>query len=221
MRNFWKSALLIYQVVLDKKVILVGYSGHAYAVADIAIENLYEIIGYTEKSKAQNNPFNLNYIGYENEKDFFDNKKEFGFIIGIGDNRIREGIYNLITSKNLDVTTLISNTASISKSARIANGTFVNRNVSINSLAKIGKNVILNTACVIEHECEISDSVHIGPGTVLAGNVLVGERTFIGANSVIKHGVKIGKDVIVGAGSVVINDIPDGKKIVGNPSRFI
>lgn len=213
--------MLIFQVVLDKKVILIGYSGHAYVVADIAIENQYDIIGYTEKSRAQNNPFNLNYAGYEKELGFFENKKEIGFIIGIGDNFIRERIYNLITSKNLVVTTLISNTASISHTARIASGTFINRNVTINALAKIGQNVILNTACIIEHECEISDSVHIAPGAVLAGNVFVGERTFIGANSVIKQGVKIGKDVVVGAGTVVLSDIPDGKKIVGNPNRYI
>jgi sugar O-acyltransferase (sialic acid O-acetyltransferase NeuD family) len=213
--------LLIFQAVLDKKVILIGYSGHAYVVADIAFENQYEIIGYTEKSRAQNNPFNLNYVGYEREIDFFENKKEAGFIIGIGDNLIREKIYNLITSKDAEIMTLISNTASISKSARIGKGTFVNKNVSINALAKVGSNVILNTACIIEHECEISDSVHIAPGAVLAGNVFVGERSFIGANSVVKQGVKIGKDVIIGAGSVVISDVPDGKKIVGNPSRFI
>ncbi len=207
--------------MLDKKIILIGYSGHAYVVADIAIENQFKIIGYTEKSRVQNNPFNLSYAGYEKELDFFENKKGVGFLIGIGNNSIRERIYNLITSKNLEVTTIICNTASISHSAWIDSGTFINRNVTVNALAKIGKNVILNTACIIEHECEISDSVHIAPGAVLAGNVLVGERTFIGANSVIKQGVQIGKDVIVGAGTVVLFDIPDGKKIVGNPSRFI
>ena len=207
--------------MLDKKIILIGYSGHAYVVADIAIENQYEIIGYTEKSKVQNNPFNLNYAGYEKETDFFDNKNEVGFIIGIGDNSIRESIYNLISSKNVEVITLISNTASISHSARIDSGTFINRNVTINAFAQIGKNVILNTACIIEHECEISASVHIAPGAVLAGNVFVGQRSFIGANSVIKQGVKIGNDVIVGAGTVVVSDIQDGKKVVGNPNRYI
>lgn len=207
--------------MLDKKVILIGYSGHAYVVADIAIENQYEIIGYTEKSRVQNNPFNLSYAGYEKETDFFENKEGVEFLIGIGDNSIRERIYNLITSKNIVVTTLISNTASISHSARIASGTFINRNVTINALAKIGSNVILNTACVIEHECEILDSVHVAPGAVLAGNVFVGQRSFIGANSVIKQGVKIGNDVIVGAGTVVVSDIPDGKKVVGNPNRYI
>jgi acetyltransferase EpsM len=59
--------------VLGNKVILIGYSGHAYVVADIALENQYEIIGYTEKSIVKNNPFNLNYTGYENEIGFFEN----------------------------------------------------------------------------------------------------------------------------------------------------
>lgn len=207
--------------MLDNKIIIIGYSGHAYVVADIAIEKQYQIIGYTEKSKAQNNPFNLNYSGYEREIDFFENKKEAGFIIGIGNNKIREEVYNLIIENNREVLTLISQSANISKTAKIGNGTFVNKNVSINAFANIGKNVILNTACIIEHDCVIGDSAHIAPGTVLAGNVIVGERSFVGANSVIKQGVKIGKDVIVGAGTVVLSDISDGKKIVGNPSRFI
>ena len=213
--------MLIFQVVLDKKVILIGYSGHAYVVADIAIENQYNIIGYTEKSRVENNPFNLPFLGSEQEFNFFHKNEGTNYFLGIGDNHLRERIYFQIEANNAQVSTLISFSASISKSVIIGNGTFVNRNVSINALAKIGKNVILNTACVIEHECEISDSVHIAPGVVLAGNVFVGERSFIGANSVVKQGVKIGKDVIIGAGSVVISDVPDGKKIVGNPIRFI
>ena len=120
--------------MLGNKVILIGYSGHAYVVADIALENQYEIIGYTEKSIVKNNPFNLSYAGYENEIGFFEKHKKVQFIIGIGDNLIRERIYNLITSNSMDVPTLICNDASISKSVRLGMGTFVNRNVSINAL---------------------------------------------------------------------------------------
>ncbi len=207
--------------MLDKKVILIGYSGHGFVVADTAIENQLKLIDYAENSIVQNNPFNLTYIGNENEKDFFEKNKEAIYLIGIGDNTIRESIYNKIIEKQGEILTLISQSASISKTASIGNGAFVNRNVSINSFAKIGKNVILNTACIIEHDCEIADSVHIAPGAVLAGNVTVGEKSFIGANSVVKQGVIIGKDVVVGAGTVVLKNIPDGKKIVGNPSRYI
>ncbi len=207
--------------MLDNKVVLVGYSGHGFVIADTAIENQLDFIGYTDIAKITFNPFHLEYLGTEREYSFFEKNKVSNFLIGIGDNKIREEVYKLILDNNREVLTLISQSANISKTAKIGNGTFINKNVSINAFAKIGNNVILNTACIIEHDCVIGDSAHVAPGAVLAGNVIIGERSFVGANSVVKQGVTIGKDVIIGAGSVVINNIADGKKIVGNPSRFI
>jgi sugar O-acyltransferase (sialic acid O-acetyltransferase NeuD family) len=217
----WKIELLIYRAVLDNKIILVGYSGHGLVVADTAFENNLNVIGYTEKSINELNPFMLEYLGNESSPDFKGWEWNVGFLLGIGDNLLREKIYIQILNKGKKVISLINSTSSISSFAEIGDGVFVNRNVSINAFSKIGNNVLLNTGCVIEHECVIGDSVHIAPGAVLAGNVEIGERTFIGANSVIKQGVKIGKDVVVGAGSVVLNNIPSGKKWVGNPGRFI
>ena len=207
--------------MLGKQVILIGYSGHGYVVADTAIENSYEIIGYTELIPNESNPFKLNYLGNEQDANFMGWDKELNYLIGIGDNIIRETKFNLIKNKGKTVYTLISSSATVSKNVSIGEGTFINKQVSVNALAQIGRNVILNTASIIEHECVISDSVHIATGAVLAGNVFVGERSFVGANAVIKQGVKIGKDVIIGAGSVVLKNVPDGKKIAGNPSRLI
>ncbi len=207
--------------MLENKVVLIGYSGHGYVVADVAIDNNLNLVGYAEKSVLQQNPFNLNYLGSENEIYFFNKNKDSKFLIGIGDNNIRESIFKVLLENDFDIMTLISQHASISNYARIGKGTFINRNVSINALANVGNNVILNTACIIEHGCQISDNVHIAPGAVLAGNVSIGERSFVGANCVIKQGISVGKDVIIGAGTVVLSDIPDGKKLVGNPNRFI
>jgi sugar O-acyltransferase (sialic acid O-acetyltransferase NeuD family) len=207
--------------VSDKNVILVGYSGHGLVVVDTAFENNLNVIGYTEKSINNANPYNLEYLGNESSPNFdlwhLDNE----FVLGIGDNLLREKIYKLIIKKCKKVISLMNTTASISSSASIADGVFINRNVTVNALAKIGMNVILNTGCIVEHECIIENSVHVAPGAVLAGNVTIGERSFIGANAVLKQGVVIGKDVIIGAGTVVLQDIPDNMKIVGNPSRFI
>lgn len=205
----------------DRKIILVGYSGHGLVVADTAFENNLNIIGYTEKSINIANPYKLEYLGDESSLNFDLWDLDVDFILGIGDNMLREKIYNLIIMKGKKVKSLINATASISSFAIIGDGVFINRNVTINAFANIGNNVILNTGCIIEHECEIHDNVHIAPGAVLAGNVKVGQDTFIGANAVVKQGVVIGNNVIVGAGTVVLNDIPDEKKIVGNPYRFI
>jgi acetyltransferase EpsM len=207
--------------VSDKKIILVGYSGHGLVVADTALENNLNLIGYTEKSVNEVNPFKLEYLGDESSLDFKGWDLDVAFILGIGDNILREKIYKHILKNGKKVISLINSTSFISSFASIGEGVFINRNVTINAFATIGNNVILNSGCIIEHECKINENVHVAPGVVLAGNVIVGAGTFIGANAVVKQGVTIGKNVIVGAGTVVINDIPNGKKIVGNPNRFI
>ena len=207
--------------MLDKDLILIGYSGHAFVIAEVAIENGISIMGYSDKEAAVLNPFKLKYLGFEKNQNFIGWHKKSSFILGIGDNYLRQSIAKIIENNQKEIKTVIHSSASISKSSVIGSGTFINRNVSVNALAVIGKNVILNTGCIIEHECVLADAVHIAPGAVLAGNVFIGERSFVGANAVIKQGVVIGKDVIIGAGSVVVKDVQDGKKIVGNPSREI
>ena len=207
--------------MLDKNSILIGYSGHALVIAEAAIENGISIIGYSDKEATILNPFKLEYLGFEKDQDFIGWEKDCSFILGIGDNYLRQRIAKIIANKNKTIKIVIHASASISPSSVIGSGTFINRNVSVNALAVIGENVILNTGCIVEHECVLEDAVHIAPGAVLAGNVYVGERSFVGANAVIKQGIVIGKDVIIGAGSVVIKDVQDGKKIVGNPSREI
>jgi len=207
--------------VLDKKVILIGYSGHAFVVIETALENGFDIIGYSDIEKSESDPYNLTYFGFENNEDFLGWQKEVSFVLGIGDNKLRQNIAHLIKQKGKIIETVVHKTANVSKNAVIGNGSFVNKNVVVNALSVVGKNVILNTGCIIEHECVIGNAVHIAPGAVLAGNVSVGERTFVGANAVIKQGIIIGKDVVIGAGSVIITNIPDGKKVVGNPGRII
>lgn len=207
--------------MLSKTVVLVGYSGHGYSVADIAVENSFNLKYYTDRTKASFNPFKLEYLGFEGDHNFEFWNNGFDFILGIGDNHIRNNIGRLIKSKNCEVLNLVQSQASLSTKLEMGEGNFVARQVVINAFAQIGDYCIINTGAIIEHECKIGDGVHIGPGAVLAGNVSVADNSFIGANSVIKQGVSIGKDVVVGAGSVILNDIPDNMRIVGNPGRKI
>lgn len=201
------------------KTLIIGYSGHAFVVIDAAIKSGKNIIGYSEKNESIKNPFNLNYIGFEEDNDFQGWNKGFDFVLGIGNNLIREKNFRLLNSKQENIKTVFHPSAIIGSNVEIEAGTFIAAGAMINPLAKIGKATIINTGSIIEHECYIGNFTHIAPGAVLAGNVKVGERAFIGANSVIKEGVTIGDDVIVGAGTVVINDILSGNKVVGNPGR--
>jgi acetyltransferase EpsM len=208
--------------VLDKKAIaIIGYSGHAFVVAEILIEQGFTLDFYIDKKELTHNPYGLKYLGCETDHDFQGWELNFSYVLGIGNNRLREKTAQIVVDHDKPLRKVISNSSSISKTAYIGNGVFVSRGVLVNALAQIEDYAILNTGCIIEHECIINCAAHIGPGAVLAGNVSIGRRTFVGANSVIKQGIKIGEDVVIGAGSVIINDVPNNSKMVGNPARMI
>jgi len=207
--------------VFDNKNVIIGYSGHAYVVAESYISQGNTLEYYTNLFKVENNPFNLAYLGCETDPNFRGWDMRLAFILGIGDNNLRYKVAQLLLSKSQIIESVIDPNSIFSKSSNIGIGIFASKGVLVNAFSKIGDFTILNTGCIIEHECEISTAVHIAPGAVLAGNVKIGKRSFIGANSVIKQGVEIGDDVIIGAGSVIINNISSNTKIVGNPGRII
>jgi sugar O-acyltransferase (sialic acid O-acetyltransferase NeuD family) len=200
------------------KIAFIGYGGHAFVVAEIALMNGYELTGYFDKEEKKHNPFNLSFLG--EEKQFVD-KINIGidFFLCIGNNEVRKKVHESLMGKNIQYAVLKHPSAIISKFSTIGKGTVITASCTINPFVTIGEHVICNTGCIIDHECNVEDFVHIAPGAVLAGNVHVGEGTLIGANSVIKQGVKIGKNVIVGAGSVILNDVANGETVYGNPGR--
>ena len=207
--------------MLDNKSVIIGYGGHAYVVAESYLLNGNSLNFYTELNEVSKNPLNIEYLGSETDVNFKGLQMNLSYILGIGNNALREKAANYILSKSLRILNVIDANSIISISVNIGIGVFISKGVLINAFSNIGDFTILNTGCIIEHECQIGRAAHIAPGAVLAGNVIIGERSFIGANSVIKQGVKIGNDVIIGAGSVILNDIKDNQTVVGNPSRII
>lgn len=207
--------------MLENKTAIIGYSGHAYVVAESYLSKDNSLEYYTNKIKANKNPFNLEYLGCETDLNFIGWDMRLAFILGIGDNNLRYKLARLLLSKSQIIKSVIDPNSTISKTANIGVGVFASKGVLVNAFTKIDDFTILNTGCIIEHECEISKAAHIAPGAVLAGNVKIGKRSFIGANSVIKQGVVIGDDVIIGAGSVILNNVESNSKLVGNPGRLI
>ena len=204
-----------------KNGILIGYSGHAFVVAEALELRGITLLGYADQKPSEINPFKLSFLGSELAEDFEYWNTENLFYLGIGDNQIRQKVAKMIAENNGICATILHPNSHISKYVEIGEGTFVARSVAINPLCKIGKYVIINTSASIDHECRIGDGVHIAPGAVLAGNVKVRQGSFIGANAVIKQGVEIGENVTIGAGAVVLKNIASNLKVVGNPARVI
>ncbi len=200
----------------QNEIAFIGYSGHAYVCIETALELGLDIIGYHEFNEFSNNPYQLAYLDIE---ETFERHNAFLFA-SIGDNYIRERVYNKISTLQEDVFISLQHpSAIVSRTALIGVNSLISAAAIINAQSTIGTGCIINTGAIIEHECTIKAFAHIAPGATLAGNVTVGKRSFIGAGAVVKQGVTIGDDVIVGAGAVVVKDIPDNITVVGNPAK--
>lgn len=206
-------------IMADSPVVLLGYSGHGLVAAEAALEAGLDLRFYADIQPAVANPYQFGYLGFEGAKNFQGWGKGYRFILGIGDNRVREKVARLVEEKGETLLTVVHPDASISRLANIGRGVLVARNAAINPLAVIGDYCIINTGSVVEHECRLGNAVHVAPGAVLAGNVQVGDFSFIGANSVIRQGVQVGTGVLVGMGAAVIRNVADGKTVAGNPAR--
>jgi sugar O-acyltransferase (sialic acid O-acetyltransferase NeuD family) len=202
-----------------KQGVIFGYSGHAYVVLDMLETSQYNIIGYYDSEEKELNPFNLQYLGNEQDENTLKQFKDYDAFIGIGDNKTRSIVYKKLVNQNQCVPALIHKQSLVSLHTVIGFGSVVMAGAVINAIAKIGNAVIINSSSIIEHECIIADYAHIAPGAVLAGNVIVGEYAFVGANAVVKQGIKIGAGSVIGAGAVVTKNVPDGFLVYGNPAK--
>lgn len=207
---------------MNKKVVIIGASGHGKVIADIIIKSGDKLIGFLDDNvKIQNKEIfeNKKVIGFvKNCEEIQRNNPEYFFVIGIGNNYIRKEIFE---KYNLNYYTAVHPNAILSNQIQIGKGTVVMASAVINADAKVGENCIINTGAIIEHDNTINNNVHISPNATLCGTVKVGELTHIGASATIKNNITICNECIIGAGAVVIKNVDEKGTYVGVPIKKI
>lgn len=205
---------------MNKKLLIIGASGHGKVVADIAIKmNKWEYIAFLDDNKSISSAMGLEVIGSSDDiSNFID---EYDVFVGIGNNLIRQYIYEKLQQVGANIPTLIHPSAIIGEQVNIGSGTVVMAGTIINSCTKIGEASIINTGATLDHDNIIENFVHISPGANLAGTVHVSKRSWIGIGSIISNNININAESIIGAGSVVIKDIMEPGVYVGVPVKKI
>lgn len=118
--------------------------------------------------------------------------KNDGFIIAIGDNKLRKEIAQRYS--NLKFINAIHNRAVIideCKSGSIGGGNVICAGATIATGARIGHHNIINTNTSIDHHNVIGDYCHVAPNCALCGNVTLYDGVFLGVSSSVTPGVKI------------------------------
>lgn len=203
---------------MNKKIVIIGASGHGKVVANIAKLNGYDEILFLDDDESKKSCGKYKVIGTSKEITKY---RDYDFIIAIGNNRIREKISDTLGKENIKQTTLIHPSAVIDETAIIKEGTVIMANAVVNAEVQIGRSCIINTASSIDHECILEDYVHVSPGVHVAGTVTIGKSTWIGIGATVINNLSICANCMIGAGSTVIKDIKEEGTYVGSPIRKV
>jgi len=207
-----------------KRLLIVGASGHARVVADIARRmGSFEIAGVCNRSgTGEFEGFPV--IARDVDVPTLWRLRAFDFAcIAIGDNWNRANAVELITKEEPEIAfaTLIHPRAVVAESASVGEGTVVMAGAVVNPGAVIGRHAVLNTNCSIDHDCQIGDFASVSPGAALGGNVKLGYCSFVGIGAAVNQGISMGDHTVVGAGAVVVRDLGDRLVAVGVPAREV
>lgn len=201
-----------------RKIVIIGAGGHARVIIDIIKKQKAEC---TIELLDDNIPAGTQIMGCEvvgRIKDCIRFPSDTGFIIGIGNNKVRSQIANEYNF--LNYVSFIHPKATIAEGVSLGNGCVVMGGAVINSNTKIGNHAIINTAATIDHDNFIGDFVHLSPGVHTGGNVVVGDYVWVGIGAVLKNGIGVCAKCMIGAGSVVVKDIEIKGVYVGVPANL-
>ncbi len=203
-----------------KKLVVVGAGGHARSVLDIALQNNdFDIVGSVDPKPGS--VLGIPVIGTDKDLEELYKKGIQNIFIAIGDNLLRQKLFNQAVDIGFNPVNIIHKSAVISPRTTLGNGICVMAGAIINVNTVIEDNCIINTNCSIDHDCLIKRSSHVAPGATISGTVNIGEGVHLGTGVSIIDGITIGDWSYIGGGAAVVNDIPSRVMAFGVPAKVI
>lgn len=125
-------------------------------------------------------------------------------IVTIGNNKLRERIYEEAGSIGYTFPSIIHPSVYISPHAQLGSGTIILNNAVVQNGAKAGKGLIMNPGTELHHDSEVGEYVLIYTNSVVRSLAFVGDRAWIGSTATICTSATVPADGRVEDGEVVL-----------------
>ena len=178
-----------------ERLLLVGAGGFGRVVSELARQS-YDCAFVDDGVEVGTVVCDIPVIGSTaNLQELFAEYKNL--VIVIGNNKVREHIYDIARSIGYSFPNLISPSAYISPYAKIGWGCIILNNAVVQNGSSVGNGVLLNPGVEIHHDC------------------IVGDYDLIYTNSVVRTYATVGKCVRIGSNVTICNNavVSDGADI--------
>ena len=202
---------------MSTEYFLYGAGGHAKVVLDAMLCQNIKLCVYDDDKKKQGKQL-LGVVVEQYEKHSGDPK--YGHL-AIGDNRLREILFERLDGSIGSWFSIIHPLAAVSSNCTIEEGVFIAAQSTVGPECKIATATIINHGAIVDHDCNVGRFCHIAPNATLGGGVTLENGALIGSGAVILPGLSIGENAKVGAGAVVTKNVRSGAVVVGVPARSL
>lgn len=204
-----------------RKLIIYGIGRFAeYAAYVFEKDSPYEINGFCMEQafldKKLISDKTENIIPFEKLQEKF-KPEDYDLFIAVGNNIVRERIFNSAKQKGYKLATYISSKASTWDNLKIGENCFVGEGSVLQPFTEIGNNSIL-FGVRTGHHSRIGDHTLLS-GCTIGGNVEIGNFSFLGLNSTVKENTKIGDCNIIGM-DTAINSNTNANEIYSAPTAI-
>lgn len=205
---------------MTKEIVLIGSGGHASSIIDAATSQKLKIKALIDIKDCDNSILGIKV--YKSISEIPEYQK-YEYVVAIGDNSLRKTIVakSIAEFPEIKFATIIHNTAYISESALISEGTVILGQSFIGPRCRVDKHCIINTGSKIDHDCFLDVYSSTGPGTLLGGNVNIGKGSIVSIGATVRHSLSIGNYSLLGGGSYLNEDIGENMVFYGVPAKFI
>lgn len=166
--------------MFKEKLLLVGAGGFGRVVSETAVLN-YDCAFVDDGIEIGTEICGIEVVGNTSDLPtlFREYKK---LIVTIGNNGVRERIYNTATGIGYEFPSLVQPSTYISPYAKIGWGCVFLNHVTVQNGSVVGNGVLLNPGVEIHHDCFVDDFGLIYTNSVVRTYARVGKRVRVGSN---------------------------------------
>ena len=203
----------------DKKLIIYGVGKFTdFICYSFMNDSDYTIIAQCVEgnylSKANETEHEYPLVNFDNLEETF-LPEDFELFITVGDDKIRERIYETAKKKHYKLATYISTSSIVPKNLITGDNVYIGEKTGIQPFVEIKDNTFIIGAN-IGHHCKIGKNSILSVCT-LGAEVMVGDNCFIGLNATIRPRITIGAKNIIGMNCSITSNTTE-KSIFNQPS---